>query len=53
MARTPLTPWCFQYMEWRHDEEAIRKLERLADLGSDSGWCRLCEKMAQEAGLVP
>ena len=46
-------PLSFQYMAWRQDEEAIRKLQGLADLGSDSGWCRLCEKMAHEAGLAP
>ena len=39
-------------MEWRQSEEEVAKLERLAELGSDSGWCRLCEALSRDAGAV-
>jgi hypothetical protein len=42
-----------EYVAWRSDPAEVAKLEALASLGSDSGWCRLCQLLQAETSQRP
>ena len=40
------------YFEWKTVPSQVAKLEALARLGSDSGWCRLCQFLHESEGAT-